>query len=715
MQETMGDVKEVTTRDEPKYRGVKAMPFVIGNETFEKLGTIGTSSNLLVYLTSVFNMKTITATNIVNVFNGTCNFGTLLGAFLSDTYFGRYKTLGFASISSFALLNQGALTLSSTIRLSEIPCNSSDHHDFLPVVENAAPHLHLLRSSIFYRHLEAAQRGVSWPRAEFIGNYSGVNIRPPPSVFAHDARRIKAKLSRTTDEFERSGCSQRAQIHQQSDGRRRDLEEGGVAGMLILTLTAAISNLHPPSCGSADANACAAPTGWQMTFLLSAFALLVVGASGIRPCNLAFGADQFNPNTESGKRGTTSFFNWYYFTYTFAMMVSLTVIVYVQSNKGWALGLAIPTFLMFLSCAFFFVGTRMYVMVIPTGSPLTSVVRVLVAAIKKRKVELPEQPSVSLYNHFPTISINSKLVYTDQFRFLNKAAIVTSKDQIKSDGSARNPWRLCSIQQVEEVKCLLRIIPIWAAGIIYYVSIVQQQTYVVFQALQSDRHLGNTGFQIPAASYIFFTMLCLTIWIPIYDRTIVPILRKLTKREDGITTLQKIGIGMGIAIATMIVSAVVERYRRDLALTKPTLGIEPRKGAISSMSGLWLVAQLSLAGLSEAFTIIGQVEFFYKQFPENMRSIGGSFLSLGLALSSYLSSFLVSTVHRVTEGDGRGNWLAEDLNKGRLDYFYYLIAALEVLNLAYFLVCANWYKYKGDSANTFGAPLEELQSEKHPV
>ncbi|CAL5362134.1 unnamed protein product [Camellia sinensis] len=92
--------KEITS-DEPKYRGLKAMPFVIGNETFEKLGTLGTSSNLLVYLTTVFNMDTITSTNLINIFNGTCNFGTLLGAFLSDTYFGRYKTLGFASISSF--------------------------------------------------------------------------------------------------------------------------------------------------------------------------------------------------------------------------------------------------------------------------------------------------------------------------------------------------------------------------------------------------------------------------------------------------------------------------------------------------------------------------------------------------------------------------------------------------------------------------------------
>lgn len=75
--------------------------WLTGNETFEKLGAIGTLSNLLVYLTSVFNMKRITAATLLNVFSGTTNFATLIGAFLCDTYFGRYKTLGFASIASF--------------------------------------------------------------------------------------------------------------------------------------------------------------------------------------------------------------------------------------------------------------------------------------------------------------------------------------------------------------------------------------------------------------------------------------------------------------------------------------------------------------------------------------------------------------------------------------------------------------------------------------
>ncbi|XP_075664177.1 protein NRT1/ PTR FAMILY 2.11-like [Castanea sativa] len=584
-----GDMEKndkAATTEEPQlnYRGIKAMPFVIGNETFEKLGTIGTSTNLLVYLTTVFNMTSITATLLINIFSGTTNFATLLGAYLCDTYFGRYNTLGFASVASFL-------------------------------------------------------------------------------------------------------------------------------GMLLLCLTAAIAKLHPPHCGTKEIGNCPGPTPWQMAFLLSSLGLLVVGAGGIRPCNLAFGADQFNPNTESGKRGISSFFNWYYFTYTFAMMVSLTFIVYVQSNVSWAWGLAIPTFLMLLSCVLFFLGTRIYVILKPEGSPLASIVQVVVAAVKKRQLKLPEQPWLSLFNHIPTSTINSKLPSTNQFRFLDKAAIITPEDQVKSDGSAANPWRLCSMQQVEQVKCLMRVIPIWVAASIYDVVIVQQKTYGVFQALQFDRRLGNTNFTIPAASYIIFTMLALTIWIPVYDRIICPTLRRFTGKEGGITVLQKMGVGIALAIITMLVSALVEERRRTLAITKP-VGIDPRRGAISSLSGMWLIPQLSLLGLSEAFTVVGEVEFYYKQFPENMRSIGGSFLFVGLALSSYFTSFLVTVIHRTTSGAATGQWLPEDLNKGRLDYFYYLIAAIEVANLGYFIICAKWYKYKGSDTSVHEVDMGKMQSEK---
>ncbi|KAJ0680477.1 putative proton-dependent oligopeptide transporter family, MFS transporter superfamily [Helianthus annuus] len=576
--EKVEEVKELN------YRGVKAMPYVIGNETFEKLGTIGTSTNLLVYLTTVFNMKSITATNLINIFSGTCNFGTLGGAFLSDTYFGRYKVLGTASISSFL-------------------------------------------------------------------------------------------------------------------------------GMLVLTLTAAVTKLHPHKCVD---TLCEGPTAWQMTFLLSGFVFLIIGASGIRPCNLAFGADQFNPNTESGQRGIASFFNWYYFTFTFAMMVSLTVIVYVQANINWAIGLGIPTFLMFLSCAVFFIGTKIYVLVPPEGSPLTSIFQVLVATIKKRKLDL-EEPSVSLLDHVSTKSINLKLPYTNQLRILNKAAIITPNDKLNPDGSSGNRWTLCSIQQIEEVKCVIKTVPVWLSCIIYNVSINQMQTYTVFQALQSDRRLKPSSFEVPAASYTVFQMLALTIWIPIYDQIIVPCLRRITNKRQGISLLQRIGVGMGIAIFTMLVAALVETKRRDLAHSQPTIGFEKGKGAISSMSGYWLIFQLMVAGLSEGFAVIGFVEFFYKQFPENMKSFAGSFLFCGMAMSSYLSSFLISIVHRTTRDGVSRNWLAQDLNEAKLDYFYYLCTGLEVLNFIYYLIVAKWYKYKGTGDELADVPLEDMTTHKHVV
>ncbi|KAM3374681.1 hypothetical protein P3S68_013395 [Capsicum galapagoense] len=74
-----------------------------------------------------------------------------------------------------------------------------------------------------------------------------------------------------------------------------------------------------------------------------------------------------------------------------------------------------------------------------------------------------------------------------------------------------------------------------------------------------------------------------------------------------------------------------------------------------------------------------------------MRSIAASFFFVGLAGSSYLRSSISSVVHKTS------SWLAEDLDKGKLNYFYYLIAALESLNLGYLLVCAKWYKYKGEA------------------
>ena len=187
-------------------------------------------------------------------------------------------------------------------------------------------------------------------------------------------------------------------------------------GLLAIQLTAAIPDLHPHRCAAQGNGECKGPTAGQLAFLLTGLGLMIVGAGGVRPCNLAFGVDQFNPKTESGKRGIDSFINWYFFTFTFAQMVSLTLIVYIQSNVSWAIGLGIPAILMLIACVVYFVGSKIYVKVKANGSPMTSVAQVIVVAINKRKLKQVEQPWLSLFMYIPPKSINSKLPYTDQFR-----------------------------------------------------------------------------------------------------------------------------------------------------------------------------------------------------------------------------------------------------------------------------------------------------------
>ncbi|XVE92556.1 hypothetical protein REPUB_Repub01dG0107700 [Reevesia pubescens] len=565
-QGTKGNVLSISgsaCTNQKKPGGWKAMPYILGNETFERLATYGLLANFMVYLMSVFHMDQVAASNVIYIWSGVTNFAPLVGAFISDAYAGRFRTIAVASFASFL-------------------------------------------------------------------------------------------------------------------------------GLLIVTLTAWIPHLHPPECKPEQKpqphGDCIGPTNAQLGVLLTGLGLLSVGAGGIRPCSIPFGIDQFDPTTEEGVKGINSFFNWYYTTFTLVILLALTLVVYIQDSVSWVLGLGIPTLLMGSSIVLFLVGTRIYVHVKPQGSIFSSLVQVFVAAYRKRQLKLPAEGQEVEVFYDPPLKGNalSKLHLTNQLRFLNKAAIIM-ENELQPDGCP-NKWRLCSIQNVEETKCLIKIIPIWASGIISFTSMAQQGTFTLSQALKMDRHLGPK-FQIPAGTVGAISMITTGIFLPIYDRIIVPTLRKLTKHEGGITLLQRIGIGTIFSILSVIVAGVMEKKRRTSAILHP--GVAP-------MSVFWLAPQLIIMGFFESFNILGQIEFFNKEFPENMRSIANSLIFCSLAGASYLSSIVVNIVHHVTGGHGHPDWLTSDINAGRLDCFYYLLAGMGAFNFLYFLYVAYHYRYKAN-------------------
>ncbi|KAK9022208.1 hypothetical protein V6N11_002492 [Hibiscus sabdariffa] len=89
-----------------------------------------------------------------------------------------------------------------------------------------------------------------------------------------------------------------------------------------------------------------------------------------------------------------------------------------------------------------------------------------------------------------------------------------------------------------------------------------------------------------------------------------------------------------------------------------------------------------------------QLEFFYEQAPDAMRSFCSALPLTTVALGSYLSSLLVTIVSNVTAKNGKPGWIPDNLNYGHIDYFFWLLAALSVLNLGVYIWVVRWYTYK---------------------
>ncbi|XP_020593044.1 protein NRT1/ PTR FAMILY 8.3 [Phalaenopsis equestris] len=456
-------------------------------------------------------------------------------------------------------------------------------------------------------------------------------------------------------------------------------------GMATLTLSASVPQLKPPACID---SVCPEATAIQYAVFFLGLYLIALGTGGIKPCVSSFGADQFDDSDSQERVKKGSFFNWFYFSINIGALISSSFLVWVQDNCGWGLGFGIPTLFMGIAIGSFFSGTYLYRFQRPGGSPLTRVCQVVVASIRKWNVKVPFDSSLlhELPDKSSAIEGSRKLEHSDELKFLDKAATLSYVDGKTEDFS--NPWILCTVTQVEELKILVRMFPIWATGIVFSAVYAQMSTMFVEQGMVLDTTIGS--FTIPPASLSTFDVISVIVWVPIYDRILVPITRRLTGKERGFSELQRMGIGLFISILAMAAAACVEIRRLNIAKAEDLIHVK----AAVPMSILWQIPQFFLVGAAEIFTFIGQLEFFYDQSPDAMRSLCSALSLLTTALGNYLSSFILTIVTTVTTRGGKPGWIPDNLNAGHLDNFFWLLAGLSFLNMLVYVFCASRYKCK---------------------
>ncbi|KAJ4803334.1 Protein NRT1/ PTR FAMILY 5.1 [Rhynchospora pubera] len=308
--------------------------------------------------------------------------------------------------------------------------------------------------------------------------------------------------------------------------------------------------------------------------------------------------------------------------------------------------------------------------------------QVIVAATRKFNMDLPENESLlcKATEKSEMRQGNEDLENTPEFSFLNKASIVSASDF--TTAGALNPWRLCTTSQVEELKSILRLLPIWATFILFAAVSTQESTVFVEQGIFMNTRLGSLN--IPPASLTTFDVLTVIVFTPLYDMIIIPIARQFTGKERGLSHLQRAGIGLFFSIIAMVSAALLEAKRLEVASEEGLV----HKNVAVSMSILWQIPQHVLVGIGEVFNQIGMLAFFYDQAPDSTRSLCLALALLTISLGGYVTSIILTITNLVF------GWIPDNLNQGHLDRFFWLVSGLCLLNLAVFVYFASRYKYK---------------------
>ncbi|OVA04613.1 Proton-dependent oligopeptide transporter family [Macleaya cordata] len=449
-------------------------------------------------------------------------------------------------------------------------------------------------------------------------------------------------------------------------------------GFALLALQARLPSLRPPEC-DAQTSDCKHVHGSNATLLYIAMYVAAFGEGCLRANLPSLGGDQFDDEDSTELQLKSSYFNWFTFNLSLGSLLGVLFITWIQNNTGWDVGFSVPAGVVLLGVIVVASGFSFYRNQIPKGSPLTRMLQVFVAAFRNRKLQFPENEEVLYLEHNKEDMVGEVLPHTKGFKWLDKAFI-----------SSRNTgnWYFCSVSQVEEMKIVLRMLPIFVSAMIGYIPVPQLLTFTITQGNTMDTRLGK--IHISPTSLLAIPIILQMVILVVYDRFFVPFARRITGCRTGITHLQRVGVGF---IATSLASctgAVIERKRKRIAEEHGLLD----SGNQLPMSVMWLALQFLALGINDISTFTGLLEFFNTEASRGMKSLGTAIFWCNLGLASLLGSVLVNLTNKVTRHGGTG-WLeGNNLNRDHLDRFYWLLTVLGLVAFLNYLFWARRYTYR---------------------
>ncbi|KAL1211313.1 Protein NRT1/ PTR FAMILY 5.9 [Cardamine amara subsp. amara] len=445
-------------------------------------------------------------------------------------------------------------------------------------------------------------------------------------------------------------------------------------------------------------------------FLYSSLCLVSIGLGVLNPSLQAFGADQLdlelNKDSElpsadqKDAKATlkTQFFQWWYFGVCAGSLMGVTVMAYIQDTFGWVHGFAIPGIAIFLSILLFLSGCGIYVYAPGTGlkmkttsTPFEKILQFIKGRVVKRrnKYSLADEEDLDAME----LELQERpLCRCDSTDTEDIETASTTTTELGDDERSKTVF-----SGLDNVKLVVHLLPIWTMLLMFAVIFQLPATFFTKQGMTMKRNIGSS-FKIPPATLQSTITLSIILLMPLYDKILIPVTKRIKKNGNGISVMERMGVGMFLSIIAIVIAALVERKRLDISQKmKNVPDYDPETVPLSIF---WLLPQYILLGISDIFTVVGMQEFFYSEVPVRMRTMGFALYTSVFGVGSFVSAALISIVEAYSSSTGeRQNWFADDMSEARLDKYYWLLALTSTISFVVYIVLCKFFKSSSDQDN----------------
>ncbi|XP_030621199.1 solute carrier family 15 member 5 [Chanos chanos] len=375
------------------------------------------------------------------------------------------------------------------------------------------------------------------------------------------------------------------------------------------------------------------PQEQQILFYVGLFAA-ALGIGGIRAILCPVGAYHL---LGYNQYQLLSFFNWLYWLVNLNSTVVFLGIAYIQQSVAKNLGFLIPFTSVVLALIAIHMARNNLIFRPRKGSSLLTTLGVFMNSLKMCFLH---------YRHHLSGDVGNWL-----------------------DRAKENNGGCYSETNVENVKILVKLFPLFSLQLIYRACITQIPSGYYLQTMHSN--LNFNGFLLPIAAMNVISILPLLFLAPLMEFVSTC---HLSMQKTPLSPVTMITMGHACAAVSVLVAGISEIHRKDYPLIEQALSGKVLQ--VSSMACFNLAPQYVLLGVAEALVTPACSLISFCLTPSNLRGIALHFLTLFYGGGCFFGALLIQFVYLVSGG----NFYPNTMSDGNLERFFFVLATLMAIN-----------------------------------